>query len=362
MEAAALTRPRRSRSPRRLPVLAVLLVVIPLAIALAVAWAFESARADRIAHGVRIAGIDVGGLSSDAAYLRVQDHFYGRLHRNVVIHSAARDYTLTAQAAGVALNTQAMVAGALAASHHGNFLAQAARDAFGASVSADVRAQLTYSPAAVAAIVAQIAKDSGRPARNAAVVPSASGLTETPAANGIAVDTTLLARRIAHAFLEPTAPRGPIVVPTSVALPTLTEGGLAAAYPAYIVVDRAHFALRFFQNLKLTRTYEIAVGMQGLETPTGLYNVQWKEVDPPWHVPDSAWAGSLAGQTIPPGPADPIKARWMAFDGGAGIHGIAPSEYSSIGHMASHGCVRMRIPDVISLYKMTPVGTPVFVA
>jgi len=101
--------------------------------------------------------------------------------------------------------------------------------------------------------------------------------------------------------------------------------------------------------------------MQGLETTAGLYHVQWKQVNPPWYVPNSAWAGALAGKTIPPGPEDPLKARFMAFNGGAGIHGIDPSEYSSIGHDASHGCVRMRIPDVISLYARTPVGTPVYV-
>jgi lipoprotein-anchoring transpeptidase ErfK/SrfK len=102
--------------------------------------------------------------------------------------------------------------------------------------------------------------------------------------------------------------------------------------------------------------------MQGHETPAGLYSIQWKQVNPPWYVPHDAWAGALAGKVIPPGPLDPIKARWMAFNGGAGIHGIAPSEYSSIGHDASHGCVRMRIPDVIALYARTPVGTPVFIA
>ena len=52
----------------------------------------------------------------------------------------------------------------------------------------------------------------------------------------------------------------------------------------------------------------------------------------------------------------------MAFNGGAGIHGIDPGAYSSLGTDASHGCVRMRIPDVISLYARSPVGTPVYVA
>ena len=78
-------------------------------------------------------------------------------------------------------------------------------------------------------------------------------------------------------------------------------------------------------------------------------------------VPKKAWAGALAGTVVPPGPADPLKARFMSFDGGAGIHGIDPSEYSSIGHDASHGCVRMRIPDVIELYSRSPVGTPVYI-
>jgi lipoprotein-anchoring transpeptidase ErfK/SrfK len=144
--------------------------------------------------------------------------------------------------------------------------------------------------------------------------------------------------------------------------PTVSTAQLAAKYPAYIVIDRNAFTLRFYQHLRLAATYPIAVGMQGLETTAGLYQIQWKQVDPPWYVPNSAWAGALAGKVIPPGPADPLKARFMAFNGGAGIHGIDPSEYSSIGHDASHGCVRMRIPDVIALYSRTPVGTPVYVA
>ena len=150
-------------------------------------------------------------------------------------------------------------------------------------------------------------------------------------------------------------------MPTKVTQPTVTTAQLASRYPAYIIIDRAAFRLRFYQHLKLTRSFPIAVGRQGLETPQGLYDVQWKQTNPSWYVPNSAWAGKLAGKVIPPGPDDPIKARWMAFNGGAGIHGIDPSEYSSIGSDASHGCIRMRIPDVIALYAKSPVGTPVYI-
>jgi lipoprotein-anchoring transpeptidase ErfK/SrfK len=99
----------------------------------------------------------------------------------------------------------------------------------------------------------------------------------------------------------------------------------------------------------------------GLETPAGLYHVQNKAIDPAWHVPNSAWAGKLAGKTIPGGvPENPIKSRWMGIFDGAGIHGT--SEDSSIGSAASHGCIRMRIPEVKVLYDEVPVGAPVYIA
>ena len=144
--------------------------------------------------------------------------------------------------------------------------------------------------------------------------------------------------------------------------PKVSLSDLRKKYPAYIIIDRGAFTLRFYKHLRFQRAYPIAVGMQGLETPAGLYDIQWKQTNPSWYVQNSAWAGKLAGKVIPPGPDDPIKARWMAFNGGAGIHGIDPSEYCTIGHNASHGCVRMRIPDVIELYDQVPVGAPVYIA
>src|SRR5205085_3990949 len=149
-------------------------------------------------------------------------------------------------------------------------------------------------------------------------------------------------------------------VPVRATEPKVTTAALAARYPTVITIDRAAFTLRLWKHLKFVRSYRIAVGRVGLETPAGLYHVQDKEVNPSWHVPNSAWAGSLAGKTIPPGPQDPIKARWMGVYNGAGIHGT--DELSSLGTAASHGCIRMAIPDVIQLYSDTPLGTPVYIA
>ena len=55
-------------------------------------------------------------------------------------------------------------------------------------------------------------------------------------------------------------------------------------------------------------------------------------------------------------PDNPIKARWLGFHDSAGIHGTA--DEASIGGAASHGCIRMLIPDVIDLYRRVPLRTP----
>ena len=143
--------------------------------------------------------------------------------------------------------------------------------------------------------------------------------------------------------------------------PKILKAELESAYPRLLTIDRSTFKLRYFRHLRLVKTYTIAVGQSGFDTPAGLYHIQNKQIDPAWSVPDKPWAGSLAGQVIPGGsPENPLKARWMGIANGAGIHGTA--ETGSLGHAASHGCIRMAIPDVIELYKRVPVHTPVHIA
>ena len=110
----------------------------------------------------------------------------------------------------------------------------------------------------------------------------------------------------------------------------------------------------------MTKTYRIAVGAAGFDTPAGVYNIQNKAVDPAWNVPESDWAGDLAGAgDSRRRPDNPLKARWMGIFAGAGIHGT--DDVGSLGTAASHGCVRMAVPDVIELYDQVDVGTPIYI-
>ncbi len=332
-----------------------------VAVLLAAMYLYDHGRREDIARGIKIGGVDVGGLRAAAARTRIEHDLIAPLNQPVTVRSGTHTWHISGRQAGLTVDATDMVDRAVSAGRQGSILTRTFRSVFGGSVKRDIPVQVDYSHEAVRSLTAQVRAALNVPARDATVKPGSAGLTEVESRPGVTVNSPLLGARVEQA-LTGTATSHVVEVPTRRAMPAVSTAELAAKYPAYIVVDRSGFTLRFYDHLKLALSYPIAVGMQGLETPPGLYAVQYKEVDPPWVVPNSAWAGKLAGKTIPPGPQDPLKARFMAFDGGAGIHGIDPSEYSSIGHDASHGCVRMRIPDVIALYKRTPVGTPVFIA
>jgi lipoprotein-anchoring transpeptidase ErfK/SrfK len=344
----------------RLPIIGAIVAALVVLLVLAT-YLYDHSRRDLIAKGVTIDGVDVGGLHEAAARTKIQSELIAQLNEPVTVRSGSHSWTLHPRQAKLTVDAQNMVAQAVEASREGSIVTRTFRGLTGGTVNHNVPLVVSYSHQAIRGLTAQVRAGVDRTPRNATVEPGASGLTEVPAQMGLTVDSARLGGRIEHALTATGASRT-VAVPAHVARPTLTTAQLASKYPAYIIVDRNAFRLRLYEHLKLASTYEIAVGMEGLETPPGTYSIQWKQVDPPWFVPKKAWAGALAGTVVPPGPADPLKARFMSFDGGAGIHGIDPSEYSSIGHDASHGCVRMRIPDVIALYSRTPVGTPVYIA
>jgi lipoprotein-anchoring transpeptidase ErfK/SrfK len=349
--------PRRSRGSHRV----LLACVVLVALLAGGAALYDGTRADRLAGGVRVGGVDVGGLDVAAAARRVHDLAVAPKQRTLRVHTSKKTFVVTPAQLRVRADVDEALEVALADSRRGWFGARVLRDLRGARVDASIPLTTRYARGVLPRLVAEVAAFMYMAPVDAAVQPGAGGLRRVSSRMGSRIDTAALHRSLERAAQNRSRPAD-IHVTTLPVAPKVTEKNLAKRYPAYIVVDRKAHVLRFFEHLRPARQWPIAVGKEGLETPAGLYDIQWKETNPKWRVPNSEWAGDLAGRTIPPGPGNPIKARWMAFNGGAGIHGIDPSAYGSIGTDASHGCVRMRIPDVISLYARSPVGTPVYVA
>jgi lipoprotein-anchoring transpeptidase ErfK/SrfK len=322
------------------------------------AFAYDSARNDRVADGVRVAGIDIGGLDRSAAKAKLRRELQSRLERPIRVLAAGRRFKLTPERAGLVVDVGAMAQDAIDRGRSGGLPARIWRDITGSDVDAELPADVSFSGSAVRAFVRRVARSVDRSPRDASVKFQTASLPSVPSRTGLRVPRRPLLRSVEAALALPGAGRG-VRAKVRVTQPKVTTSELARKYPAVITVDRPNFTLRFFKRLRLAKTYRIAVGRIGLETPAGLYHVQSKVVNPSWHVPDSAWAGDLAGTVIPPGPDNPLKARWMGIFDGAGIHGT--NDIGSLGSAASHGCIRMSIPDVTKLYDKVEIGTPVFV-
>jgi lipoprotein-anchoring transpeptidase ErfK/SrfK len=347
----------RKRGPRRWFIGGVLVFALAVAVTAGAAYGYALSQQDVIARGVHVGTVELGGLSEGAARAELEQAFRP-LSRPLVLRSDRERLVLTAQRLKLSLGTETMVDRAVAVSERGWFVARAWRELTGGHIDAKLESQLRYSHAAVSRAIHELQKQIDRRPIDAKLVPSFDRLTVMNGQPGIAVAVGPLDREIAHALATVRA-RRVIDVPVRHPRPRLTIAALRRRYPSFITIDRARFTLRVYGHLRLLRSYPIAVGQVGLQTPAGLYHIQDKVVNPSWQVPFSSWTGSLAGKLIPPGPADPLKARWLGIFNGAGIHGT--DETWSIGHAVSHGCVRMTIPEVIDLYDRVSVGTPVYI-
>ena len=320
---------------------------------------YDAGRRDRVADGIRVAGIDVGGMTEERARSVVEERLGARFRQPVVVRHGDETFRV---AGAARLDAPATAAAALRRGRGGNPFGRALRELVGGRVEADVRPVVRISRSAVDAAVRRIAARIDRRARDADIDFVGYRIRRRPARSGLEVRRAELSRRIARALALPQSAPATVAAPVTVTRrPDRTMADLRQRYPALITISRRRKVLRLYRRLRLDETYRIAVGGVGNRTPAGRYEIESKVTDPPWNAPEEEWAGELAGKTIPPGdPRNPLEARWMGFHDGAGIHGTR--DISSLGDSASHGCIRMSVPEVKELYRRVRVGTPVYVA
>jgi lipoprotein-anchoring transpeptidase ErfK/SrfK len=119
-----------------------------------------------------------------------------------------------------------------------------------------------------------------------------------------------------------------------------------------VEVDRAARRIRVFDLDALVLDEPAAVGKPSTPTPAGQF-----------------FAVELLQPTNPYGAYGPYAFTLSAYsdvyqtfgsgDGAVGLHGT--NESSSIGHDASHGCVRLHNDTIQRLAGMLPLGTPVYI-
>jgi lipoprotein-anchoring transpeptidase ErfK/SrfK len=306
-----------------------------------------NAKEPRIAAGVTAAGADVSGLTLAEAAGKLYNTFSFDTGRPLSTHVAGHRFAVKPSELGFVFDVN-----------------KTARRAYNAgrkphTKPVDVALYITFDKDKVSAYAEKVASEIKRNARDARVKIKLRSIGKVSSRNGRAIDAGALAETVGETLSDPRESR--IMNPKlKVVRPKVTTAGLAKAYGTIITIDRGNFKLRLFKRLKLSKTYGVAVGMSAYPTPTGRYSIANKAVNPAWTAPNSPWAGAYANETVPGGSAEnPLKARWMGIVNGVGIHGTGAE--GSIGSAASHGCIRMRVSDVVDLYPRVPVGTPVLI-
>jgi lipoprotein-anchoring transpeptidase ErfK/SrfK len=295
------------------------------------------------APGVTVGGVPVGGLTAAQVAGVVREQVAKPLGRRLVVAVGGRRFSILPRDEGVTIKLDLLVARALRA-----------------AAGQDVAVVPTQRAGAAPRLAERIRQEVFRAPVNSRVAISIRRVRATPARSGRALDRPGALRfAIAAALRSWTAPRF-LRGYTRPVRPRVGPRLLRAITGPIVTVSRSERRARLFNHLRLIRSYRVAVGQPAWPTPTGFFHVVSKVVNPAWSVPNSSWAGSQAGQTIPGGASgNPLVARWIGITGSVGFHGT--DNPWSIGSAASHGCIRMYPGDVIRLYAWVHIGTPVLV-
>lgn len=300
--------------------------------------------------GSQIGGVDVSRLDRAAAIAAVTAAVEREWDRPATVTVAGHRYTTTLRKLGVRHDAGAAVDRAFDEASGGNWLTRAWHRVTGGTSAPREDVELTaYDPRKIAALARRAARELDVPARDADVALRGGWLTFTPSRTGYAVDTDAVEKAFAEALADGKARQVPL---TEVA-PRTREVGTA------VLVRAGENKLYVYQGGRVTRTFGVATGSPRYPTPTGRFEVTLKRYLPTWVNPWSEWSMHEPA-TIGPGPHNPLGTRALNLSApGIRIHGTPA--WNSIGYSVSHGCIRMRMPDVEALYPLVPQGAPVFI-
>jgi lipoprotein-anchoring transpeptidase ErfK/SrfK len=318
------------------------------------AFRYDRSEAERILPGVTIGGVDVGGMTHDAAVRVLEDKAQDRLGADLVVHAGGKDWSITPESLGVRADVAGAVDRAFALTDDLSFFSRMYHRLWDHPVDgASYKIGFTYDEDAVRSFVQQVYDETNVEPVDAEIAMVDGELVTQRSQEGQELKAELATKRIEHALERHVTE---VEIPTKVVEPDVSTASLGKT----IVVDVSGNTLQLYDGLKVVKEFRVATGTPGFATPTGTFEIIDKKENPTWYNPDpTGWGASLPA-SIGPGPGNPLGTRAMYLNApGIRIHGTWSS--SSIGTAASHGCIRMLIADSESLYPLVPIGTTVIV-
>src|SRR5687767_8163829 len=238
---------------RRSLALIAILVVALLAGAGGV-YAYDQGKEGQIAEGIKVNGVDVGGLSASQARTKLRAALLDPLNRPVTARFKGKRYKLTPAQAQIGVDVDGSVQRALVRSREGDILSRTWREVRGTPILTDLDAKVSYSKPAIRRLVARIQRDLAIEPVNAAVDLEHGSVEPKPSKDGREVRAARLRRDLERELLD-SGRRRVARVRTAVVEPEVSTEDLAKKYPAVLVVNRGSFQLTLYKDLKRVKTY-----------------------------------------------------------------------------------------------------------
>lgn len=306
-----------------------------------------------IAKGVRVAGIDMGGMAKAAAMQKLQENLnFPQLESDIVAEFASSTWNLPLGRIDGYVDLQAMVDEAYAADWSVPFYQRWLRRTIFRGANKDVGVIYSYNEAKFAAFMDELETVVNRDPANAEIKLNSGKLVFQHAADGWKLDRAEATQVILDSFAKRDHKAE---LPVAVTPPQIFDNQIGKV----IVVNTVAHKLDLYNNMQVEVQYGVAVGMPSWPTPKGTFVVLSKQRNPTWVNPGSSWAADMPPY-IPPGPGNPLGTRAIQTSApGVFIHGTYSS--GSIGYSVSHGCIRMYIKDSEDLFERVDVGIPVLI-
>jgi L,D-transpeptidase catalytic domain/Putative peptidoglycan binding domain len=355
-----MSRSRRHATPRTRGSIRVA-VVVGLALlavgggAAYAAYRYDQAMAGRALPGVKVAGIDISGMTRSQAVAAVQEAASSQyLDRELQVRARKETWHVTPAELGTTADVKAKVDQALATEGSLSWPVRVFHRLLDRSLDRTYDLEYSHSTKGVKQFLNSVARSVNVDPSNAEVTfeDGKLRLRKPKAGHELSVRR---ARRMLMGALDR---QGSEVVKFSVRALKPDVGVDDLGYT--IVIRLSELKLFLYDGIKLVKTYPVAAGQPAYPTPQGNWHIVAKAENPTWVNPDPEGWGADLPKVIGPGPGNPLGTHAMYLDApGIRIHGTYSS--SSIGTFASHGCVRMYLGDVENLFSIVPVGTPVYI-
>ncbi|MGH2818170.1 MAG: L,D-transpeptidase family protein [Actinomycetota bacterium] len=345
---------RVPRPGRKTAIAATVLLTLVLVGAGGVAWAtydYSQEYEGRLLPGTTIAHVDVGGMTYEEAENAVRAVVGPQLSRQITIRWRGESWTASPRELGASSNLAGVISSAVEATEDASFFHRMRMRLFDDRLGFERGVAITYPRRGARRFIDRIASAVNVEPRDATIDYSTGWVDMIPARTGYR-----LQKKASFQGLMKSLRSDDGHVPLSVK--TLKPESTAEDFDQILLVRIGENMLYLYENGKITNQWPIATGQPEYMTPTGMYSVTEKRYMPTWVNPAPDTWGASMPVSIPPGPSNPLGLRALNWSAPAiRFHGTSATY--SLGFNASHGCVRLSNEDVIQLYDMIDVGTPI---